>query len=165
MSNYYYTDGTEKFGPFSLEELKNKGITKETKVWFHPMEDWKAAGEIPDMSILFGEQTYTTPPPPKASPNQTQNITNQMPPKTWLVESILVTILCCLPFGIVGIVFASKVESLFYAGNIEAAKKASEDAGRWTKIGFWIGLSFALLYLLYFLFVFGLGFAGILSTL
>ena len=28
-------------------------------------------------------------------------------PKTWLVESILVTLFCCLPFGIVGIVNAA----------------------------------------------------------
>jgi hypothetical protein len=163
MSNYYYTDGTEKFGPFTLEELKSKGITKETKVWFHPMPDWKAAGEVPEMNPLFGDYDPTIPPPTtSANQTQSQNMTNQMPPKTWLVESILVTILCCLPFGIVGIVYASKVESLFYAGSIEASKKASEDAGRWTKIGFWIGLSVVLLY---FLLVFGFGFAGVLSTL
>ncbi|WP_419184195.1 DUF2752 domain-containing protein [Xiashengella succiniciproducens] len=42
----------------------------------------------------------------------------QQPPKTWLGESILVTIFCCLPFGIAGIVNASKVESRFYAGEI-----------------------------------------------
>ena len=30
-------------------------------------------------------------------------------PKTWMAESILVTILCCLPFGIIGIVNAAKV--------------------------------------------------------
>ena len=35
------------------------------------------------------------------------------PPKTWLVESILVTLFCCLPFGVVAIVNSSKVESHF----------------------------------------------------
>ena len=30
-------------------------------------------------------------------------------PKTWMVESVLATIFCCLPFGIVGIINASKV--------------------------------------------------------
>ena len=32
-----------------------------------------------------------------------------IPPKSWLVESILVLLFCCLPFGIVGVVYASKV--------------------------------------------------------
>ena len=39
-------------------------------------------------------------------------------PSTYLVLSILVTIFCCLPFGIVGIVYASKVDSCWYAGRI-----------------------------------------------
>ncbi|MDR0659771.1 MAG: CD225/dispanin family protein [Prevotellaceae bacterium] len=72
----------------------------------------------------------------------------ELPPKSWLVESILVTILCCLPFGIVGIVNASKVESRWYAGDKAGAKRASEEAGRWTKIGFFSGLAFAFIYVL-----------------
>ncbi|PTN09952.1 CD225/dispanin family protein [Mangrovibacterium marinum] len=67
--------------------------------------------------------------------------TNQRPPKTWLVESILVTIFCCLPFGIAGIVNAAKVESRFYAGDIEGSQRSSNEAGKWTKIGFFIGIA------------------------
>ncbi len=64
----------------------------------------------------------------------------QKPPKTWLVESILVTLFSCLPFGIAGIVNAAKVKSRFYAGDYDGANRASEQAVKWTKIGFWIGL-------------------------
>lgn len=66
---------------------------------------------------------------------------NQVCPKTWMVESILVTIFCCLPFGIVGIVYASKVSALFSKGDAEAALQASQSAGKWTKLGFIVGLS------------------------
>jgi hypothetical protein len=78
----------------------------------------------------------------------TNNIGNNagQPPKTWLVHSILVTLLCCLPFGIAGIVNASKVESRFYAGDIEGARKASAEAGKWTKVAFWLGISWILVY-------------------
>ncbi len=72
---------------------------------------------------------------------------NQRPPKSWLVESILVTLFCCLPFGIVGIINAANVESRFYAGDIEGAKRASEEAGKWTKIGFWIAIGVIALYI------------------
>ena len=48
-------------------------------------------------------------------------------PKNWLVESILATIFCCLPFGIAGIVFATQVNSKYdsgdYAGALQASKK------------------------------------------
>ena len=63
----------------------------------------------------------------------------QAPPKNWLVESILVTIFCCLPFGIAGIVFASQVNSKAAAGDYTGAMEASRNAAKWTKIGFWKG--------------------------
>ncbi|WP_047452109.1 CD225/dispanin family protein [Alistipes sp. ZOR0009] len=74
--------------------------------------------------------------------------TGQKPPKSWLVESILVTIFCCLPFGIVGIVNASRVESRYYAGDIEGAMRASQEAGKWTKVAFWLGLVVVILYVI-----------------
>lgn len=68
-------------------------------------------------------------------------------PKTWLAESILVTLFCCMPFGIVGIVNASKVESRYNSGDTEGAIRASEEAKKWTTLGFWIGLSLAIIYI------------------
>jgi hypothetical protein len=80
-------------------------------------------------------------------------------PKNWLVESILVTILCCLPFGIAGIVNAANVNSRFDAGDLAGAEKASKEAGKWTKIGFFVGLGIAVLYVIAWL-VFGLTLFG-----
>ena len=73
-------------------------------------------------------------------------------PKTWMAESILVTIFCCLPFGIAGIVFAAKVSSLYAAGQYEEAVEASNDAAKWTKIGFFVGLAVMVIYMI-FLFI------------
>lgn len=73
-------------------------------------------------------------------------------PKTWMAESILVTIFCCLPFGIAGIVFAAKVSSLYAAGQYEEAVEASNNAAKWTKIGFFVGLAVMVIYLI-FLFI------------
>ena len=81
-------------------------------------------------------------------------------PKTWMTESILVTIFCCLPFGIVGIDNASKVSSLYAQGNYTAAQQASSNAKRWTKIGFFVGLAFIVIYLL----VYGITIFSILNS-
>ena len=78
------------------------------------------------------------------------------PPKNWLVESILVLVFCCLPFGIAGIVFASQVNSKWAAGDYAGAVQASKDAAKWTKIGFFVGLACAILYCIA-VFVFGFG--------
>lgn len=65
-----------------------------------------------------------------------------------MAESVLVTIFCCLPFGIVGIVNASKVTSLYSQGNYTEAQQASSNAKKWTKIGFFAGLAVIIIYLL-----------------
>ncbi len=150
MKKYFYTDGTNKYGPFTLEELKENNISRETQVWFQELEDWKSAGEVPELEELFN---FLPPPLPQENINLNQDRmnnqnTNQQPPKTWLLESILVTLFCCLPFGIAGIVNAAKVESRFYAGDIESANRASADAKKWTTVSFWIGLAFGVIYLI-----------------
>lgn len=90
--------------------------------------------------------------------NWNQGINDVRPmPKNWLVESILVTVLCCLPFGIAGIMSATKVESLYHAGDYDAAEQASKDAKKWTIVGF---ASTFVLGFLYFLFVVVFGFAS-----
>ena len=86
----------------------------------------------------------------------------QKPPKSWLVESILVTILCCLPLGIVGIVNATRVESRFYAGDVAGANQAAADAAKWTKIGFFAGIAVVICYVIFVVFL-GVG-AGLMGA-
>ncbi len=59
MKKYFFSDGKDKQGPFSLEELKNKDIKKETLIWFQGLEDWKPAEEIKE----FEEILELIPPP------------------------------------------------------------------------------------------------------
>lgn len=82
------------------------------------------------------------------------------PPKSWLLESILVTLFCCLPFGIVGIINASKVESRYYAGDHMGAMRAASEAGKWTKIGFWVGIAGIVIYFVFFVMIMGIGIGG-----
>ena len=67
MKKYFLHNGIESSGPFDLEELKNKKISKNTPVWFDGMEKWSTAGEIDELKSLF----ITIPPP----------ISNFSPPK------------------------------------------------------------------------------------
>ena len=78
----------------------------------------------------------------------------QTQPKNWLVESILATIFCCLPFGIAGIVFATQVNSKFSSGDYAGAVKASAEAAKWTKVSFFVGIAGIVVWLV---FMFALG--------
>jgi hypothetical protein len=58
----------------------------------------------------------------------------------YLAQAVLVTLCCCLPFGVVAIVNASKVNTHIQAGDYRAAREASDEAKKWAMIGFVCGL-------------------------
>ncbi len=58
----------------------------------------------------------------------------------YLVQAILVTIFCCLPFGIVSIVYAAQVNGKLYAGDVAGAMQASSNARTWMWVAFGVGL-------------------------
>ena len=70
-----------------------------------------------------------------------------MPPvPTRLAESICVTLFCCLPCGIVGIVNASSVAGKLAAGDYAGAVEASNRAKNWNIAGFIGGIVVAAIY-------------------
>ncbi|SHJ66228.1 Interferon-induced transmembrane protein [Tangfeifania diversioriginum] len=70
----------------------------------------------------------------------------QIPPPNYLVWAILTTILCCLPFGIVSIVYAAQVNSKWTAGDYEGAKQSSKNAKIWAWVSFGVALAGAIIW-------------------
>lgn len=52
-------------------------------------------------------------------------------PKSYLLWAILATIFCCMPAGIVAIVFSTQVSSRYFVGDEAGAEKASNRAQIW----------------------------------
>src|SRR5687768_7180297 len=114
MVQYYYTDGIERYGPFTIEQLRERNITRETLVWKEGMADWAPANQLNELQALFATEGNTPAPPyPHQNPVMPGSVQYAQPPKNWLVESILVTLFCCpWVFGILAIINAAKVETL-----------------------------------------------------
>ena len=170
MKQYYYASGDQQLGPFSLQELQSKNLQKDTYVWYEGLSDWTRAGDLPELSGIFEapqEQMQTqqpplqqTPPPPvqqtggynqprnQGGYQQQYNQPSGVKPKTWLVESILCTVLCCLPGGIAGIIYASQVDTKWAQGDAVGAQKSSDNAKLWVMISFGIGLVVILFYVI-----------------
>ena len=73
-----------------------------------------------------GQRIRTFPPPP-AIPN-------------YLVQSVLVTLCCCLPLGVVAIVYSAQVNSKLAAGDVAGAQAASNSAKTWSIVAFIAGI-------------------------
>lgn len=53
MKSFYYAKGEEQVGPFTLNELKEEGVTQNTLVWHEGLDDWKEARHIKELQELF----------------------------------------------------------------------------------------------------------------
>lgn len=72
---------------------------------------------------------------------QPYNLTSGEPmPPTFLVWSIVTTILCCTVPGIVAIIYSAQVSSKFYQGDMEGARRSSRRAEIWIIVSFVLGV-------------------------
>ena len=69
---------------------------------------------------------------------------------TYLAQAILVTLFCCLPAGIVAIVYAAQVSSKLGSGDYYGAVAASRNAKTWTWVSFGVGIAVAVVYFAFF---------------
>lgn len=66
----------------------------------------------------------------------------------YLIWSILATVLCCIPAGIVAIVYAAQVDGKLRSGDYEGAVQSSNNAKTWTMVAAGLGL---VVYIIYFI--------------
>jgi hypothetical protein len=94
------------------------------------------------------------PPPPPPGPGGPGGYggyggppTNQ--PDNNLVWGILVTVLCCLPLGIVSIIKAAQVSGLWGQGRYAEAQQAADDAKKFAIWGVIAGVVVGVVYLIF----------------
>lgn len=190
-------------GPFTIDQLREQGITPERLVWHDGLTDWTPAREIEALAPLFEAQQPTPPqiPEPQApqwhqpqsAPQQPQNpefhyyggaqqgygqqrypyggqqqpyapqqpaqyAPGQQPvqeapqcPPTYLAWAIICTICCCLPAGIVAIIYAVNIKNAYYSGDYAKAYRNSSRAQIWIIVSIVLGIIAIPLQILYYL--------------
>jgi hypothetical protein len=69
-------------------------------------------------------------------------------PDSHLAGAIITTLLCCLPAGIVSIVYAAKVDGLYSSGDYNGALAASSSAKFWMNLSIGLGLMVAVIWVI-----------------
>ncbi|HEX8169216.1 MAG TPA: CD225/dispanin family protein [Thermoanaerobaculia bacterium] len=94
--------------------------------------------------LTAAQATYMPPPPPPQGSYQTGMPGAAAAPgaviPNYLLQSILVTLCCCLPLGVVAIIFSAQVNTKLAAGDIAGARDASSKAKLFAWIGLGVGL-------------------------
>lgn len=67
-------------------------------------------------------------------------------PSNNLVWAILVTLFCCLPFGIVAIVNSARVDGQWASGDHEGARRSAEAAKKWILAAAAVGVVVGIIY-------------------
>ena len=78
----------------------------------------------------------------------------------------IISLFCCLPLGIVAVIFAAQVNSKVAAGDIAGAQDSAKKAKMFSYIAIGLGLLAIICYVLFFLIMgVGLGIAGSTSNM
>lgn len=141
---YWFTSGDGKtLGPYEVSDLykfaSDGRASAASQLCAEGSTTW-----VPFSSVI--QQTMTAPPPPfqSAQPyphQQNQNLHNFTPVN--LVGPILVTLFCCIPCGIVSIVYATQANSMGATGNIAGAMGAASNSKTWGIVGAVVGVVIA----------------------
>ena len=106
-----------------------------------------------------GQNLFNDAPAQPGIPPQQADQRPEIP--NYLVQAILVTVLCCLPCGIVAIVYAAQVNGKITSGDIAGAMNSSQKAKMWSWISFGLGLAAIVIQVL--LTILGAGFSAVQS--
>lgn len=160
MTHFYYIDSNgQQKGPVEISTIKLSEIRilPETLVWHENIPNWTQAKNVPELYTIIQQPAYSVPPSfpqtpvtPTPSPNLGSPYapSGNQRPQSWLWLGICTTLLCCLPFGIVSIVYASKVDSAWNIGNYQGAIDNSNKAKMWGLISAGCGLVANLLFII-----------------
>jgi hypothetical protein len=68
MKIYFILENNKHEGPYTIEELKAKGITRDTLVWKEGLPAWVAASEVEELDYILPAPVPVKPPVPPPPP-------------------------------------------------------------------------------------------------
>ena len=163
MNNYWIIVDNRQMGPLTLEEIRRMPLQRDTLVWHPGLPSWRQASFFPELADAINRAQAAPQPAPEPTPAPEVQPTppytsmqqplrrhlhperrpNEPMPPTYLAWSIVAMLLCCIPTGIVALIYATKVEPRYEGGDLEGARKASDSAEMWLIVTIVAGIVWA----------------------
>lgn len=105
---YFIIENNQQAGPYTIYELKDKGLKSDTLVWTEGMDDWKPAWQVDELkNFLYTTASAPTPPPvpptnaeqPQAQPEQEEQPQKKKGHCGLIALGILVLLLLVMVFA------------------------------------------------------------------
>ena len=132
MSSYLVQRGDQRYGPYTPQELQQyvaEGRVLLTDLaWAEGMPAWVTVADVIGSSVP--SPGIKPPLPEPYVPGKIAPAASKKP-QSYLVHAILATLFCCLPFGVVAIIYAAQVDSKYASGDLAGAERASMSAKKW----------------------------------
>lgn len=95
MKKYYYSsNGIDKNGPVTLEELKQIKIDPKTMVWFEGLDNWVNAEEINELNSLFTSPKINLDKTKLNKKNSTSTVANSKKKKRkWVLPIVILSLI------------------------------------------------------------------------
>jgi hypothetical protein len=139
----------EKYGPASVDDLNNWATEGRINAYSMVVAE-DSPNSVPISSVPGFQNELLASSPTMSQPNY-QNPPSYMSGgkiENHLVKSILTTFFCCMPLGIVAIVFAAQVDGFVRSGDFARAEDSARKANLFSNISLGIGLTGTVLYII-----------------
>ena len=147
--NFFYFDQTnQKCGPVSAQQLKElaaRGIIGQHTPMETDTGHKGVAGQIP--GLFPAPSPAPTQPVHVTSPSDDDDVEHVSHVSDYLIWSIITTICCCMPLGLIGVIYSVLGKSDLKAGNHDDAVKKSKIAFWCNLVGLILGLIIFVIYI------------------
>ena len=143
----------EEYGPVSADQIRawlvEGRADGRTMAQAAGSAEWRPLSTFPEFeaAVAGARAPRTNAPPQVTAPGPGAPLRPDVP--TYLVWSILITVLCACVLGLPAIYYSTQVMSKLNRGDVEGATRASRSARLWCWVGFCLGTLLQVLLLLF----------------
>ncbi|MBE7443338.1 MAG: DUF4339 domain-containing protein [Flavobacteriales bacterium] len=140
MKKYFIYSDEKQEGPFSIDELKLKKLSKETKVWFEGINDWTTIENVVELKGIINSMPPPIVTPPHIDSTKSNSISEKKSKKRgWIVFLLLLLFVLVVTGGYVATKayknHQQEVKTDYYVKNIRKYVTASTSNYTYREIG------------------------------